>query len=378
MTTAIAGQRAGNMIVPLSNMTKRSKQVSITVTGENWETTRAVAIFYADSSNNWRMKFSAKGTISPTTTNITLTIANILSKNVSGFYQAITVWWGTNATMRAEIHPNSNTITADVGTSDGNLSLHGDIELDSEPLTYTIPANMEASASADVYIEPASEGVSGLVSTTSQTFAGDKTFAGSISGRGTLPLGAIIPIHDVGSNVTVPVTGVINDSGFQFCDGAVLGSGHGLGTGITNAPDLTGNRFLMGTTIAGTAGTLGGNSGNTVQLSSSNLPTHVHSISHGHTLSGGVTSSGSHSHTSSWQYATGGGSIYTNNYIPPHNNSGSDAFGSIGTGSSGAHTHTDNFSVDSHSGDSGNGGFSNTAFDIRPLYMTVKYVMRVK
>lgn len=153
MTTAIAGQRAGNMIIPLSNMTKRTKQIPITVTGTNWTTTRAVAIFYSDSSNNWRMKFNIRGIISPTTTNITLTIANILSKNVSGLYQAITVWWGTNAIMRSVVFPNSNTISADVGTADGNLSLFGDIELDTEPLTYTTPANMEARASADIYID---------------------------------------------------------------------------------------------------------------------------------------------------------------------------------------------------------------------------------
>jgi hypothetical protein len=56
-------------------------------------------------------------------------------------------------------------------------------------------------------------------------------------------------------------------------------------------------------------------------------------------VSGSINSS-THSHTSTWQYATGGGASYANNYIPPHNNSGSGAFGDVGTGTSGSHTHT--------------------------------------
>jgi hypothetical protein len=131
----------------------------------------------------------------------------------------------------------------------------------------------------------------------------------TLSGKGTLPLGAIIAIHDGASNVSIPASGTINSDGFQFCDGVALGSGHGL-TGMTNVPNLTDSRFLMGTTLAGTSGSSGGGS---VTLATANLPSHTHTITHTHSITHDHASANSGGPSNTHFHATNPPSATTGN-----------------------------------------------------------------
>jgi hypothetical protein len=269
---------------------------------------------------------------------------------------------------------------------------------------------------------------------------------GPIGGAGSFPLGGIVAVHDGGSNVSIPASGTIDSNGFQFCDGADLGSGHGLGTGMPlgKVPDLTGGRFLRGTTLGGTAGGTGGAS--SVTLTTTQLPSHTHSINHNHAS---VTSSGelavfktgsygisegahthtiNHGHTASaatdahYHYSgevhtsTAGaayGSTTRSTYLYKDGNIASTSANIVYRTTSDSHSHS--VTVNDHGGSSGAASWSTgatfnplslgtstwqtahyhsvnlpsfsgtsgssgtgSAFSIIPLYVDVKFVMRVK
>jgi hypothetical protein len=257
---------------------------------------------------------------------------------------------------------------------------------------------------------PAADGSAGQTLTTD----GSKNLSWSgVVGPGSVPLGAIIPIHDGAANASVPDAGVIDANGYQSCNGDPLGVGHGLGAGMPNVPDLTDDRFLMGTTLSGTTGTLGGNDNNDYKLIGNNLPPHIHSwsgttpahihtvsdqsLDHSHsadgTLSAASGTQNRHTHTTNFAQAlvAGGsnagiidnssGSYYTKAEGAAASADSQHTHDIIGntSGISVSHTHTvSNGSGVAISGDVGNNTTTNAAFDVRPLYMSVKYVMRVK
>lgn len=176
-----AGQRAGNMIVPLSNMTKRTKLIDLTLdyTGtplnslSNVTKHYAKAIFYADSLGNWFMNadISLAADI-PTGTNFGLKITGILSKNATNLNPVLDVYIDDStyisANPQAIINPNNNLIAVSFASTTGEsgksitLNLR-DIPLNAEPTTYTISSNMEARASADVYIDHGTALAGGVV-----------------------------------------------------------------------------------------------------------------------------------------------------------------------------------------------------------------------
>lgn len=73
----------------------------------------------------------------------------------------------------------------------------------------------------------------------------------SVNGPGTVPLGAIIPVGNVGA-WALPASGEIKD-GFALCNGAAFPAGsHPSFAG--NRPNLTDDRFLNGTSSVGGLG----------------------------------------------------------------------------------------------------------------------------
>lgn len=268
---------------------------------------------------------------------------------------------------------------------------------------------------------------------------------------GLLPIGAVVPLMANLSGAYVPPTSGQVKDGFMRCDGAAIP----LGQTITgNTPNLSDNRFLMGSTASGT---VGGNASNQKTLSTSELPGHTHNFDHGHSNTLSVATDGGHGHGHALSAAGGGAhghsfSLTANNTDLSHSHSGStstnpvpanrDAGGSAGTptstnsgiwtltgasfiniidiansnhshsfstggasvgmnhshsvsgsvgGSDGAHSHVISGSVggsdglhnhalsggiSNFSGSTGSAG-SGSAFDIRPLYLSTIYLLRV-
>jgi microcystin-dependent protein len=192
----------------------------------------------------------------------------------------------------------------------------------------------------------------------------------SVNGPGTVPLGAIIPVGNVGA-WALPASGEIKD-GFALCDGTSFPSGsHPSFAG--NRPNLSDSRFLQGSSSVG--GTGGANS---KTLATAELPAHTHSIEHDHG-SVNTNTTGAHQHNilnssafpGNIDDGAGGSSfdVY-NNATFGGNASGIDMI----TTSNGNHFHT--VDLPNFTGTSGSVG-SGTAFDIRPQYFGVVYLMRV-
>ena len=165
MTTNQLGIRNSNIIVPYTAATKRTKQLDLSVSCAHagWTLARAVGVFYADSAGKWRLTFSITGTMTARS-DFTLTLNNVVSKNVANNYQAITVGGASfaGATGAALSASPNTTLTGIYALSFAYLLVSGDIELDSEPTTYTTAANMEGVLPVDVYIPPVSSGVAGI------------------------------------------------------------------------------------------------------------------------------------------------------------------------------------------------------------------------
>ena len=205
------------------------------------------------------------------------------------------------------------------------------------------------------------------------------------SGRGSIPLGAVVAVVDDYHQVSVPAGGAISIEGFQLCDGAALGAGATVGTGATlgtNTPDLTDGRFLRGSTVSGTTG-----GSATKTLAEANLPSHTHTINHthsavassSHTHSGGSMDARWYTYGSSAKITTGSSTAWTAQYNITGISRTVDGVTNMTNGTPvGGNTGTPSATTSpSYSGASGSTG-SGTAFNIEPAYLNVKYVMRVR
>jgi len=230
-------------------------------------------------------------------------------------------------------------------------------------------------------------------------------------GRGVVPLGAVIAIgHN--SAWAPPASNSIKD-GFALCDGGAYPSGSNASFS-GNRPNLSDSRFLQGaSSIGGTGGA------NSKTLSTSELPSHSHGMDHSHRFQhahyGFTWSNGGHTHSIGmpnssgigqykmvWNTATGNG----NSTIGPYwwfdagwiaGNWDDKDYVRIQAGYQNDHYHN---TYDKGPYDSGNniynyennsynnwntggtrtstdGAGSTTAFDIRPQFFNVIYVMRV-
>jgi hypothetical protein len=183
-------------------------------------------------------------------------------------------------------------------TTTRTLSINESIEIISDGIGWKITSPKSASQVNE-----------GLVSTSAQTFSGTKTFSeiiisnnlsatGSISstagfsGPGSVPIGSIIPIGDVGA-WALPASGAIKD-GWALCDGQTkpVGSHPSVASSL---PNLTDDRFLQGQTSANIRNT-GGSGYFYIDGQLGNI-----NFSHSHTVN-------SHSHYSKHEH------MWSNNY----------------------------------------------------------------
>ena len=173
MTTGYIGSPTGNVIVPISNFTQRTKEIPLTIgtvtsvpATPGWTTIRAVGIFYADSAGVWRLRFNIVGTMtSQSYTIVNIPITGITSKNVAGANQTIMgAWSGNGNNQGGVIIPNSNTFTLNqTASASAGLTCYGDIELDSNPTAYTTAANLEGNVNVSAYFPNYSFGTAGIV-----------------------------------------------------------------------------------------------------------------------------------------------------------------------------------------------------------------------
>jgi len=191
LTTANIGVRNSNTILPYAAATKETKwirvtdasHITITGTGFTSSTIRGAYIkASADSNNVWSLEFNVDVTKAAGTgarTSATLTFASpyaVVFRNLTQFFQAVSAFDDSTAlAITAEANPNASTVSIAHASSDiAQYSLSGRCILESEP-TWAA-ANMEGALPVDVYIPPASASVAGIVDTSAQSFAGNKTF----------------------------------------------------------------------------------------------------------------------------------------------------------------------------------------------------------
>lgn len=251
------------------------------------------------------------------------------------------------------------------------------------------------------------------------------TISSAFSGPGSLPIGSIVPIAaNLAGAMSIPASGTLDGNGFQYCDGVGIAAGATMTGTIYN---LTNSRFLQGSTAAGTTG-----GSNSISLTEANLGSHdhglnghvhsmaghTHSMSHGHadTFAPFNTSSLSHIHAAStmyaqignhspdqWHYNTVASPNWTSDWVQnaggsksqpdgtnpqtfgievdgntggPSTGSSASITGSVTSlsGNTGGNQTTNTLG---NSGNTANAG-SGTAFNNRPSYLNVVYVMRVK
>lgn len=116
------------------------RQYTLTVTGTNWTTIRAVGVPYRTLDGAWRFRFNINGSISSTVTGINLTVSDITSKNVANSTQSYSVHVAENGVdtrpLKSKyILANSNVFTVESFSGVFNrVSIAGDIELEAKPV----------------------------------------------------------------------------------------------------------------------------------------------------------------------------------------------------------------------------------------------------
>jgi hypothetical protein len=215
--------------------------------------------------------------------------------------------------------------------------------------------------------------------------------------NGIVPIGSVIAIANV-AVWSLPAAGQIKD-GFALCNGQTVPAGaHPLLTGTL--PDLSDERFIQGSTASGTTG-----GANTKTLTTTELPAHTHTMTHTHGMS--HTHTINHDHGSERFWTSGVGNHTHAQYVLANENTGGPynsrkdydadfngmfAYYQLETGANGAHDHYVDVNLSNFAGTSGGSSISDTgaasnsttsstgtgsAFDIRPKYFNVVYVMRV-
>ena len=154
----------------------------------------------------------------------------------------------------------------------------------------------------DVTPTIASPNILGIV--TGNATYNQTTLSGTSAGTGIAPVGSIISIaSNLSGSFSIPVSGTVS-SGWQLCNGVAIPGGNTLSG---NTPNLADNRFLMGSSSAGTAsgtnlitpvGSIGGSQ--SIQ--------HHHTFAHTHTTNsqlGTISLNHGHNATHTHTYALG-------------------------------------------------------------------------
>jgi len=107
-------------------------------------------------------------------------------------------------------------------------------------------------------------------SAASITVSGDAALNGNNTGRGIIPVGGVVALA---SNITgVPSI----PTGFSALDGSTISDGTSPMDGVT-LPNINNSVFLAGSSTSGTTGGV-----NSYTLNESQIPSHTHTINHGH------------------------------------------------------------------------------------------------
>ena len=196
MAVGTIGVKGGNVIVPINNLMKSSKEVNIAsaitydIGGETtgWTVNLATARFIADSANVWRMIFNVKlGRNSATATidAATITFAGITFLTTSNQAVACRSVIGNIA---AAVSNTSTVVMGCASTATNNFAIAGDVVLNAEPtwasLGTTWAAIAENTASIAAYIPNMCPTISTALVTGTGTGTG-----GFVSGTYTTPAG---------------------------------------------------------------------------------------------------------------------------------------------------------------------------------------------
>lgn len=201
--------------------------------------------------------------------------------------------------------------------------------------------------------------------------------------RQLVPIGAVLSWFRPDNTVSVP-------TGWAICDGTSVSSvNHDFGTGAAfNLPDLR-NKFILGANIAladaaaATAGDASTNAPGIRGAGSSHARNiqHSHTVnSHTHTVSGATGSVGNHQHVQSasagpsatfvMQNESGGGPFVT---VPT-----GDHFHGFASQTSADGSHSHSLGFESASTSPGTNTQLGTTQDIKPLYVGLLQIMKVK
>lgn len=202
----VIGVRNNNTIVPYVGATKATKWLAVEAAVSSDLTTsntrRAQVRFDADSSGQWRMEYNFFFTGSQSkadNTSVIITVAGIVLKNNSYFGGTGGCLMNAGADgLPCAMLGTENTGTFTVTNISGgtatvtSLTVSGFALLNAEPtwasLGTTAAAALEGVTAVDVYIAPASATAAGLVDTSAQSFAGNKTLTGFTSLGGDVAL----------------------------------------------------------------------------------------------------------------------------------------------------------------------------------------------
>jgi hypothetical protein len=196
--TITIGKRSGNAIVPLANVTKRTKELDISdyITMQDGRTKNSAdvkAVFRADSNDNWEMYIQGNIHTNSASTTAEFTVAGITVRdlNTAGmvFWQCGTAraYAGSGGGIGAYINSYATKpsyLAVSGISSDAEFAFEATVPLASEPtwasLGTTASDALEAVTDASIYIEPASPTQAGIVDANAQSFDGVKTFEAGI------------------------------------------------------------------------------------------------------------------------------------------------------------------------------------------------------
>ena len=139
------------------------------------------------------------------------------------------------------------------------------------------------------------------------------------------------------------------------------------GNSIHGCPNLT-DRFIMGKVVTGGGATSGNN---THTITTAELPKHTHTINHDHTSQNTDDETTNHYHNimvadhNSTDY---GNRLDVEVVYGPYNVSFATYYQS--------YHHHHQYDINNFTGSSGDGGFSNTAIDVRPAYYSVIFIRK--
>ena len=161
----ITTARSGNVLVPYVDAKKRTKEIPITLgtvttdggTPATPVTHFAEGIFYSDSNGKWRFKFNIRVAFTGITFNyMYLPIVGVAFAVKSGYgYQSISCFLDGSADKNVNgiaVHGTNELQATCFMVTASAVTFSGDIELESEPTTYTTAANMEDVAAVDMFI----------------------------------------------------------------------------------------------------------------------------------------------------------------------------------------------------------------------------------